>query len=249
MMKKVISFALILTLLLSACGSTPANTQENNTSSTVQEAVGTEEKDDSLDNKTTEKVEETVELYIPCFFDFILPFIPDNVLKPLEEYGATNFKKNADASQTCTISKSGITKYIEDSVSNYNKWIQSQENYPVKELIFEGDYKEAKFQGDPSNNDLFQYALEDALIPHLLSTLLYGPDTLIDVSAPNAEDPSKLNTISYPPKELDFNSMFVGVNLDDIDVLIMYGSVETNYANEPCFSVNYIFTNNSTEKL
>mgnify|MGYP000682983382 FL=1 len=39
----------------------------------------------------------------------------------------------------------------------------------------------------------------------------------------------------------------IGVNLGDVDVLIASAQTETNYAGEPCLSVEYIMMNNSTE--
>lgn len=253
-MKKVISFALILTLLLSACGSAPTESapEDQLVEQTIEEPNDTSSIDQEQAKNTTEKSEqsssvadETIELQIPCFYNLALTFLPSDIIDSLEEYGASNFKKNADASLTCKISKSEFDKYIADSVSNYNEFVQGQEGYPVKELIFDKDYKQATFQGDPSD-EFYQCAASDALIPYLLSTLVYGPDSTIDLSAPNAEDPSKLNTISYPPESLPFNSI-VGVNLDDIDVLVTNGYTETNYAGETCLSVEYVLINNSSE--
>lgn len=242
-LKKIVAAALASMLLLSACGAEPAKepaspeTASTETVENLQTETKPEEKPD---------VEETIELYIPCDYNYVVPLLPDNTFAALEDYGASNFKKNADASASCTIPKSGIDKYIENSISNYNKFIQSQENYPVKELVFEGDYKKATFQGDPSNVDFYNYAASDALVPYLLSTMVYGPNNIIDLSAPNAENPAKLNTISYPPESFPMNSI-VGVNLGDVDVLIASAQTETNYAGEPCLSVEYILVNNSTE--
>lgn len=242
-LKKTIAAALASMLLLSACGSTlveepaPPETASTETAENLQTETKPEEKPD---------VEETIELYIPCYYNYAVPLLPDNTFADLNNYGASDFKKNADASANCTIPKSGIDKYIEDSVSNYNKFIQAQENYPVKELVFEDNYKKATFQGDPSNVDFYNYAASDALIPYLLSTMVYGPGNTIELSAPNAEDPTKLNTISYPPKSFPINSI-VGVNLGNVDVLIANAQTETNYAGEPCLSVEYILVNNSTE--
>lgn len=60
MMKKVISFALILTLLLSACGSTPANTQENNppVAETVSEEATNQTQESTNSQKEPESKEE-----------------------------------------------------------------------------------------------------------------------------------------------------------------------------------------------
>lgn len=242
-LKKTIAAVLASMLLLSACGSTPSKepTPSESTPTETIENLQTETKP-----KEKPDAKETIELYIPCYYNYIIPLLPDNTFAVLEDYGASNFKKNADASVNCTIPKSGINKYIEDSISNYNKLIQSQENYPVKELVFEDDYKKATFQGDPSNVDFYNYAASDAFVPYLLSTMVYGPDNIIDLSVPNAEDPEKLNTISYPPETSPINSI-VGVNLDDVDVLIASAQTETNYAGEPCLSVEYIMMNNSTE--
>lgn len=242
-LKKTIAAALASLLLLSACGSTPAE-EPDSSETTSAEAVENTQPETKPEEKPD--VEETIELYIPCYYNYVVPLLPDNTFAALEDYGASNFKKNADASANCTIPKSGIDKYIADSVSNYNKFVQSQESYPIKELILEDDYKKATFQGDPSDADFYNYAASDALVPYLLSTMVYGPDSTIELSAPNAEDSTKLNTISYPPESFPMNSI-IGVNLGDVDVLIASAQTETNYAGEPCLSVEYILVNNSTE--
>ena len=129
-LKKIAAAAFASLLLLSACGSTPVEepvppeTASTETVESLQTETKPEEKPD---------VEETIELYIPCYYNYVVPLLPDNTFAALEDYGASNFKKNADASANCTIPKSGIDKYIADSVSNYNKFVQAQENYPIKE--------------------------------------------------------------------------------------------------------------------
>lgn len=241
-LKKTIAAVLASMLLLSACGSTPSKepTPSESTPTETIENLQTETKP-----KEKPDAEETIELYIPCYYNYAVSLLPNNTFAALEDYGASNFKKNADASFTCEISKSSFDKYVADSVSTYNKCIQEQEGYPVKELIFDKECKKATFQGEPSD-EFYKCAATDALFPYLLSTLLYGVDSTIELSAPNAEDPEKLNTISYPPESFPINSI-VGVNLGDVDVLIASAQTETNYAGEPCLSVEYIMMNNSTE--
>ena len=106
-LKKTIAAALASLLLLSACGSTPAE-EPASSETTSAEAVENTQPETKPEEKPD--VEETIELYIPCYYNYVVPLLPDNTFAALEDYGASNFKKNADASANCTIPKSGIDK-------------------------------------------------------------------------------------------------------------------------------------------
>lgn len=182
-LKRIIAAVLAAMLLLSACASTPS--EEPASGEKVENLQTTAEPEEKP------ATEETIELQIPCFYNLALTLLPSDIIGPLEEYGASNFKKNADASFTCKISKSEFDKYIADSVSNYNEFVQGQEGYPVKELIFDKDYKQATFQGDPPTN--FINALRQMLLFLICSLHWYM-------------DPTALSTFLHPTPRIHPNS-------------------------------------------
>ena len=89
-LKKIAAAAFASLLLLSACGSTPVEepappeTASTETVENLQTETKPEEKPD---------VEEMIELYIPCYYNYVVPLLPDNTFAALEDYGASNFKK------------------------------------------------------------------------------------------------------------------------------------------------------------
>lgn len=245
-MKKVISFALIFTLLLSACGSAPTESapEDQPVEQTIEEPDNTSSTDQEQAENTTEKSEqsssatdETIEMYIPGIFavqltNSFFEQIPDNVQSV----------KNSDASWTLTVSPDVPDEMSNQLLNAYKSLLAENSDSLIKSISWDDDFSEVTFNVD-SSGDYTSAVTDDLLQIYGAFAIHHEPEFKLSVNVVNSQDQTSLTTFSYPTEQADFK----GVNLGSIDVFIGDSYIRQSYDGSNCLTVYFLFVNNSEE--
>lgn len=245
-MKKVISFALIFTLLLSACGSAPTESapEDQPVEQTIEEPDNTSSTDQEQAENTTEKSEqsssatdERIEMYIPGIFavqltNSFFEQIPDNVQSV----------KNSDASWTLTVSPDVPDEMSNQLLNAYKSLLAENSDSLIKSISWDDDFSEVTFNVD-SSGDYTSAVTDDLLQIYGAFAIHHEPEFKLSVNVVNSQDQTSLTTFSYPTEQADFK----GVNLGSIDVFIGDSYIRQSYDGSNCLTVYFLFVNNSEE--